>query len=173
MPQNPVFHLIIWVVGFFNQFFLKSLFLFLMDKFNAQICHTAMFQKRHNINLWNFYLKSVIWWGNSELHWSQTSSFNVLHLDGVSERTMTSCWPKCVQFSRGSKVSIEPCSGSSEWWPIEVCSTCCKNDISQDFEGGWKDNSWDIVPVFLPGRHRQLFFDFHFASRCLSSSWPR
>ena len=74
-----------------------------------------------------------------ELKSFQTLSLKVLQLDGVSERTMISCWPKWVQFSLGSRVSVEPWSGSSEWWPIELCSspwisTCCINHKSRGSE---------------------------------------
>ena len=68
-------------------------------------------------------------WALSELQTGHTSRLKVLRLDGVIERTLTSCWPNQVQFSRGSKHSIDEWSGCREWCPIDVWSSTLKTNF--------------------------------------------
>ena len=68
-------------------------------------------------------------WALSELQTGHTSRLKVLRLDGVIERTLTSCWPNQVQFSRGSKHSIDEWSGCREWCPRDVWSSTLKTNF--------------------------------------------
>ena len=112
MPQHPVFCLIRHLVPTSPPLFLLS-------------PKRVWWATPKQLEIQMFLLR----WALSQLQTGHTSRLKVLRLDGVIERTLTSCWPNQVQFSRGSKHSIDEWSGCREWCPIDVCSSTLKTNF--------------------------------------------